>query len=76
MTLYHIRMSRPTFHVGPFAIEPQAGGNAYVVTDTRTGASFFSQDDSAQQLEADSNGFENLDVLSEYMATLGEKRGT
>ena len=71
MTLYHIRMPR-AFDIENFTVTPQVGGIAYEVLERNTGMSFFVQDDSARQLETDSAEFTNLDVLREYMATLGQ----
>lgn len=57
---------------GRYFVESYGNGWAYTITDQETGADFFVQDDSAAQLQKDTNDFENESVIADYMDTLGE----
>ena len=52
---------------GRYYIKSYGNGWAYEVTHQESGASFWVQDDDAQQLRDDTNDFENTDVLGDYM---------
>ena len=56
-----------------YVVESYGNGWAYTVTDQETGEEFFLQDHNAQQLQEESNHFENEDVLAQYMEALGEQ---
>jgi hypothetical protein len=56
-----------------YHVESLGNGWAYNVTCQKTGESFFVQDDSATQLEKDSDYFECTNVLEQYMEALGQE---
>jgi len=55
-----------------YIVASYGNGWAYNVTDQDTGEEFFVQDHDAQQLQEESNHFENEDVLAQYLEALGE----
>ena len=57
---------------GRYSVISHGNGWAYEITDNETGDSLWFQDDSAIQLQADTNNFENEDMLSEYFGNLCE----
>ena len=57
---------------GKYTIRSYGNGWAYTITDQETGEEFFVQDDSAAQLQADTDNFENEHVLADYMEAIGE----
>jgi hypothetical protein len=65
-------MMQATTQTFRFHVTTHGNGWAYTVTDQGTGESFFVQDDSADQLQKDSNDFEDEDILAQYMEALGE----
>ncbi len=65
-------MKTSMFNTENYTIESYGNGWAYCVTCRHTGASFFVQDDSAIQLQADTSDFADEYSLNEYMDALGE----
>jgi len=61
-----------TTPTGRFHVVSHGNGWAYEVTCQTTGESFFVQDDAASQLQEDTADFTNEDLLSEYLAAIGE----
>ena len=57
---------------GRYSVISHGNGWAYEITDNETGDSLWFQDDSATQLQTDTNNFENEDMLSEYFGNLCE----
>jgi hypothetical protein len=57
---------------GRYSVISHGNGWAYEITDNETGDSLWFQDDSAIQLQADTNNFENDDMLSQYFENLCE----
>lgn len=55
-----------------YIVASYGNGWAYNVTDQDTGEGFFVQDHDAQQLQEESNHFENEDILAQYIEALGE----
>ena len=55
-----------------YLVTSYGNGWAYSITDQETGEEFFVQDDSAAQLQADTDNFENEHVLADYMDAIGE----
>jgi len=55
-----------------YAVISHGNGWAYEIIDTETGDSLWFQDDSATRLQADTNNFENDDMLSQYFENLSE----
>jgi len=55
-----------------YSVISHGNGWAYEIIDNETGDSLWFQDDSAIQLQADTNNFENEDMLSEYFGNLCE----
>jgi hypothetical protein len=57
---------------GRYSVISHGNGWAYEITDNETGDNLWFQDDSAIQLQADTDNFENEDMLSEYFGNLCE----
>ena len=57
-----------------FHVAEHGNGWAYTVTDQETGDSFFVQDAAAAQLQHESDGFCDEEVLGNYMDGMGESK--
>ena len=55
-----------------YYVKSYGNGWAYEVTDNTTGESLWFQDDSATQLQADTNDFESTDAIRVYFDCLCE----
>ena len=55
-----------------YIVTSYGNGWAYSVQDQKTLEEFFVQDHDAEQLQQETNHFENEDVLAQYLEALGE----
>lgn len=55
---------------GKYAISSYGNGWAYTITCNATGNDLWLQDHDAQQLQTDTNNFENTDVIGQYFECL------
>ena len=60
------------FRAGPYLVTSYGNGWAYEVQDTRDGACIWMQDDEAALLRDETNGFEDLGRIEDYMILLSE----